>query len=180
MPNLKATNPLPGASLVREAEPGDYRVLAKIHSSGFATGWTPEAIGNLTSGLGVTSLVLAGVGTGKIYGFLMARSVAGEGEILTIAIAPEHRQQGFGAQLLDATLGWFEKSAAGAIFLEVACDNRAAITLYRRFGFCEIGRRKGYTNGQDGAKQDALRMGLHLDQGRPEFARSGTSDSARD
>jgi [ribosomal protein S18]-alanine N-acetyltransferase len=100
----------------------------------------------------------------------MVRSVAGEGEILTIAVQPEYRQRGFGAQLLDATLAWFEKSAAGAIFLEVACGNKAAIALYRRFGFCEIGRRKGYTIGQCGAKQDALRMGLDLDQGHPECA----------
>ncbi len=110
----------------------------------------------------------------------MARSVAGEGEILTIAVPPEYRRQGFGAQLLDATLGWFEKSAADAIFLEVACGNQAAIALYCRFGFCETGRRKGYTIGQDGAKQDALRMGLDLRQDQPEFARSGTAVSVRD
>ncbi len=95
----------------------------------------------------------------------MARSVAGEGEILTISVAPDYRRQGFGAQLLTATLGWFEKSAAEVIFLEVACGNRAAIALYRRFGFCETGRRKGYTIGQDGATEDALRMALELDQG---------------
>ena len=105
----------------------------------------------------------------------MTREVAGEAEILTIVIAREHRRQGHGEELLKATFGRFEKTATDAIFLEVACGNQAAIGLYRRFGFYEIGRRKGYTIGLDGELQDALRMVCDLKQGQkdavhPHFA----------
>lgn len=155
---------MPGASIIRKAEPGDYDILADLHNSGFATGWSAKAIGDLASGVGITTFISEDPATGKICGFLVARFVAGEGEILTIVIAPECRRRGFGAQLLETTLCWFEKMTTGVIFLEVACGNEAAIALYRRFGFYEIGRRKDYTIGHDGRKEDALRMVLELKQ----------------
>jgi ribosomal-protein-alanine N-acetyltransferase len=46
-----------------------------------------------------------------------------------------------------------------AIELEVRAGNLAALTLYRRFGFVEVGRRKGYY--RDPA-EDAVLMDLLL------------------
>ena len=40
----------------------------------------------------------------EICGFILGRIVAGEGEILTIVVAPDNRNKGIGAALLEGTL----------------------------------------------------------------------------
>jgi ribosomal-protein-alanine N-acetyltransferase len=51
---------------------------------------------------------------------------------------------------------------AKRIFLEVAEDNEAALALYRKLGFQEVGRRKRYYARRDGEPADALTMALTL------------------
>ena len=89
-------------------------------------------------------------------GVLLGRAVAGEAELLTLAVAPDRQRSGIGGRLVAAFLA--EARARGAVqaFLEVAADNAAAIGLYRRAGFAEVGRRRGYYAGANGARIDAL------------------------
>lgn len=89
-------------------------------------------------------------------GVLLGRAVAGEAELLTLAVAPDRQRSGIGGRLVAAFLA--EARARGAVqaFLEVAADNAAAIGLYRRAGFAEVGLRRGYYAGANGARIDAL------------------------
>ena len=89
-------------------------------------------------------------------GFLLGRAVAGEAEILTLAVAPEARRQGIGARLVQAFLSEAAVRAADRAFLEVAADNAAALALYRGAGFAEAGRRRGYFLTPEGSRLDAL------------------------
>ena len=82
---------------------------------------------------------------GKPPGRLCAGAAGGRrGEILTLAVARSHRRQGLGWQLMDAVLREFMRSAPRALFLEVDETNVAAIALYRRLGFREVGKRPRY------------------------------------
>ena len=82
----------------------------------------------------------------EIAGFLVFRETSpadanarAEREILNIAVAPRFRRGGVATLLLR------EELASGCTyFLEVRESNVAAQTLYRRFGFSEVGRRKKY------------------------------------
>ena len=77
-------------------------------------------------------------------GFLLGRAVAGEAELLTLAVAPEARHQGIASALLqDFALACRARGAARA-FLEVAEDNRPAIALYASRGWETGGRRRNY------------------------------------
>lgn len=88
-------------------------------------------------------------------GFAIGRSVAGEAELVTIAVDPAARRQGTARGLLAA----FEARAmAERCFLEVAADNVAAIALYRASGWQEVGRRSAYYSRPDGPAVDALTM----------------------
>ena len=91
-------------------------------------------------------------------GFAMGQAIAGEAELLTLAVAPAHRRAGRGRALLAA----FEDAArirgADTAFLEVAADNAAAIALYDRQGYAACGRRKGYYRGDEGREIDAVIM----------------------
>ncbi|MGE3618662.1 MAG: ribosomal protein S18-alanine N-acetyltransferase, partial [Gemmatimonadales bacterium] len=73
-----------------------------------------------------------------------ARVIAGEAEILSVAVLPEARRRGIGARLLEETLGGLEARGVRAVFLEVRESNEAARRLYEDFGFRPVGIRADY------------------------------------
>lgn len=97
-------------------------------------------------------------------GFLIGRAVAGEAELLTIAVAPNARRKGAGARLVAGFLEQATARGADTAFLEVAADNAAAQTLYSRMGFAETGRRRRYYATATGAGVDAILMARPLTQ----------------
>lgn len=90
-------------------------------------------------------------------GFLLGQVVAGEAELLTLAVDPEARRQGTGRKLVEAFLAEARARAADSAFLEVAETNVAARTLYEAAGFRQTGRRKGYYRAM-GEVADAILM----------------------
>jgi ribosomal-protein-alanine N-acetyltransferase len=73
-------------------------------------------------------------------------------------VARAYRRQGLGWQLMDAALRELHAQRADTLFLEVDETNAAAIALYRRFGFREVGKRPRYYQSADGARTGALVM----------------------
>jgi len=95
-------------------------------------------------------------------GFLLGRAVAGEAELLTLAVAPEARRLGLGRKLLARFLYQAQLRAADRAFLEVRADNAPAIALYESAGFARAGLRRGYYRGDDGSRADALVLARDL------------------
>ena len=89
-------------------------------------------------------------------GFLLGRAVAGEAELLTLAVAPEARRRGLGMRLVSRFLYQARLRGAKSAFLEVAADNAAACAVYARAGFVMAGRRRAYYRAPDGSAVDAL------------------------
>ncbi len=89
-------------------------------------------------------------------GFLLGRVVAGEAELLTIAVAPAARRQGLGRSLVQGFLDKARDQGAESAFLEVAAGNEAARALYAAAGFLPAGKRRGYYQRLDGSPEDAL------------------------
>jgi [ribosomal protein S18]-alanine N-acetyltransferase len=126
--------------------------LAALHGRCFLTPrpWSePEFAGFLSDPLAF--LLVEGDA-----GFLLGRAVAGEAELLTIAVAPEARRLGLGRKLVSRFLYQARLRGAQSAFLEVAADNAAARALYLGAGFSEAGRRRGYYRTPDGQALDAL------------------------
>ncbi|WP_157729704.1 ribosomal protein S18-alanine N-acetyltransferase [Bacterioplanes sanyensis] len=98
---------------------------------------------------------------GALLGHAVIRVIAGEGELLTIAVDPKHHGQGFGQQLLRAVLQQFIQQGAEQCFLEVRRSNTPAIDLYERVGFACAGVRKDYYPSAHG-REDALIYCLDL------------------
>ncbi len=65
---------------------------------------------------------------------------------------------GIGRDLMREHIPRAALSGARAVFLEVDPDNAAAVALYRRFGFRDVGRREGYYRRPDGPPTAALVM----------------------
>lgn len=98
-------------------------------------------------------------------GGLLARSVAGECEILAFATDPAEQRQGVASLLLTELLGRARDSGADTVFLEVASRNAPARAFYGARGFAEIGCRRGYYTLRDGTRDDALLMARPVAQG---------------
>ena len=114
--------------------------MALLHARAFAPRerWGADAIG-LQLGLPGAFGWIAAAG-----GMILARTVADEAEVLTLAVDPAVQRQGIGRALLERCLATARERGGRAIFLEVAADNAAAQALYAGTGFTVVGPRAGY------------------------------------
>lgn len=147
---------------VRVAAQRDAQALAALHARAFDHPWLVTAIADLLAGEDVIGL-MAEDSTGPL-GFVLARVVAGEAEILTIAVDPNHRRSGLGRSLLAAASDRATRQGGEALFLEVSVANQAALALYEKAGFVRVGLRRGYYRGADGRSVDALVLRRNLNK----------------
>jgi ribosomal-protein-alanine N-acetyltransferase len=135
----------------------DAGALAEIHARSFEAAWSDQDIAELLNSPGGYAMTARDADdSATVRGFLLARSIAGEAEILTLAVDPSHRRQGVARALLEASVGAAMTTGATAMFLEVAADNAAAVGLYESAGFEPVGSRRGYYARPEGASMDAL------------------------
>ena len=133
----------------------DSNLLARLHAQCFAQAWSAESF----------SVLLAEAATFAIFcgdGFILVRVVEGEAELLSLGVTPAARRRGIGAALLEEALRQAASRGAAAMFLEVAATNSPAIALYKRYGFAQIGRRKGYYALAGAPPEDALVLKVQI------------------
>jgi ribosomal-protein-alanine N-acetyltransferase len=152
---------------VRPAEPADLSRLVEIAShSVTAAQWNqaeylklfspddPKAQPEVEPQIKTqsrTALVVEQLG--RVVGFIVGRQVADEWEIENIAVTGAARRCGLGSRLVGEFLDLVRGRGGKAVFLEVRESNEAARSLYEKWAFLEVGRRKMYY--QDPA-EDAL------------------------
>jgi ribosomal-protein-alanine N-acetyltransferase len=83
--------------------------------------------------------------------------VLDEAHLLTIGVTPALQGQGLGGRFLGWLCARAQHDGVASFYLEVRPSNRAALALYTRADFVEIGRRRGYYPAQDG-REDAIVM----------------------
>ena len=144
----------------------DAALLAGLHEPVFSDAWPEAAFSSLLQREGVLVL-LGALGDGPAQGFILVQTVADESEVLTFCVAEDARRSGLGRALLASACAAASQRGANQMFLEVGAANAAAVALYRRAGFAEVGRRAGYyRHGIDAS--DALVMRRRLNQTGPE------------
>ena len=99
-------------------------------------------------------------GTGLV-GYFVLMVAAGEGHLLNLSVAAAQQRRGHGAALLREVMRMARERGAGSLFLEVRPTNAAALALYGRFGFRQIGLRRGYYPAH-GGREDALVLSITL------------------
>jgi ribosomal-protein-alanine N-acetyltransferase len=87
---------------------------------------------------------VAAVRNTEVLGYLIARVIADEAEILNLAVTPDARRRGIGSALLQAGLDHCTRHRVTAVFLEVRESNQQARALYGAHGFRAVGQRAGY------------------------------------
>jgi len=134
--------------------------LARLHAAAFRVDrpWRAEEFSGLLDNR-FTALVT------HPHGFALIRTLAGESELLTLAVDPAHHREGIALSLLTQ---WMErlKGHASRAYLEVASDNYAAIALYQKCGFEPHSTRKAYYMRKNAPPADALLMERALTYGQ--------------
>lgn len=108
-----------------------------------------------------STILLAEGEDGVLLGYAVLYTVLDEGNLDNIAVAPEFRRQGVADALLCALTG-FARGHLARLFLEVRASNAPALTLYRKYGFAEVGRRKNY---YENPREDAILMTWEIEHG---------------
>lgn len=138
-------------------QPGDVAAVVAIQqASPEAAGWSPA---DYEQAAKEQACVTVAEGPGGIIGFLVARAVADELEILNMAVRPEFRRQGVASRLLADALEFGRTAGATRAFLEVRESNCGARGFYERHGFAVCGRRTRYYSEP---VEDALVLARHL------------------
>lgn len=97
---------------------------------------------------------------GEVVGYAGLALAGPESDVQTIAVARAYWSKGIGSALLAELLAEARRRRCVAVFLEVRADNPRAQKLYQRFGFEEVGVRRGY---YQPVGVDAIVMRLRLE-----------------
>ncbi len=156
---------LPLGVSVRPGESADLpaveALMVEAFDPRFGEAWRAGQIGQAMAAPG--GRLLAMRRHEALVGFSLARILAGEAELLLLAIAPVARGAGLGGWLLASAMADARSHGAAEMFLEVREDNHAARRLYASRGFVEVGRRPGYYRGEGQRRHHAVSMRRRLD-----------------
>jgi len=139
----------------------DCAGVAELHALRFPRPWNDgEFSGLLTQGsvFGAVARQTNAFFSRPLGGFVLAREVAGEAEILTVAVADKFARSGLGWRLMQSAAREAMMRGAETMFLEVDNSNASALGLYKKLGFKTVAERKTYYTAKDGTKSTALVM----------------------
>ena len=143
-------------ALVEPATQRDAARLGQLHGASFHRGWGE---GEFETMMTERNTLVHRLRQGrKIIGFAVSRLAADEAEILSIAVAVDHRGRGLSRHLLLTHLGHLAGRGVRTVFLEVEENNQPAQRLYQRAGFAVAGRRERYYREANGEQLNAVLM----------------------
>lgn len=143
----------PGRRIERVRDERELEGVLRLQTSSFSNPWTAEALTWELEHSPVSRLYVLKEATGETVGFCACWLLVDELHINSVAVAPERRREGLGAELMRGVLESARDEGAIKATLEVRRSNDAARALYERLGFAvEAIRPDYYTN----PREDAL------------------------
>src|SRR5690349_4318441 len=120
----------------------DLAEVQNIENDVYPHPWTR---GNFLDSLysGYESWVLRGQ-DGMLAGHFLVMLAVDEAHLLNVTVRRDLHGRGLGCALLDKVVDLARAKAMASVLLEVRPTNLRALSVYRQYGFAEIGRRKGY------------------------------------
>jgi ribosomal-protein-alanine N-acetyltransferase len=137
------------------------RVMDAAFGDRFGEAWTRSQLGGILPMAGVSLMLAREPGSGDAVGFSLFRTVAGESELLLIAVSPAQHRRGVGRMLLDDFLDRARNDGVSRVHLEVR-EGNSAVHMYRDAGFSPVGRRRNYYHATDGRRFDAVTLAYQL------------------
>jgi [ribosomal protein S18]-alanine N-acetyltransferase len=148
---------------LRAMTPQDLDAVMALEQSVYSFAWSRGNFSDsLQAGYWMHTLTCGDALVG--YG-VMQRGV-GESHLLNITVAPDWQGQGHGLMLLDAMTAHARERGDAQLWLEVRPSNSRALAVYARYGFVQVGQRRGYYPAAGSRREDALVLRLDLNGGQ--------------
>src|SRR5437899_2287194 len=144
------TKPGRARATIRDLHVDDVQAVTAISRvTPEAANWTEESYRSALTWTGVVAFVSDF--DSKVTGFILARQLGEEAEILNLAVSPARPKKGAGRALLKAAMDEFRARQVGRVFLEVRESNKAGISFYSKHGFSKRDIRFNYYREPDEA-----------------------------
>lgn len=144
---------------------GHVDQIAELERQCFSTPWSETQLEDALYNDNACFIV-AEDGEGGVLGYAGLNTVLDEGYINNIAVEEHARKHGVASALLDVFVRFAAINLA-FLTLEVRKSNAAAIGLYEKFGFQQVGIRKGFYSRP---REDAIIMTREFPQNETENA----------
>ena len=100
--------------------------------------------------------------SGVLAGYFLVMLAVDEAHLLNISVRRDLHGKGIGRMQLDKVVEVAREKGMASILLEVRPSNQRALAVYHRYGFQQIGVRKGYYPAANNTREDAIVMRFHL------------------
>jgi len=130
--------------------------VLEIEQAAYAFPWSR---GNFVDSLvaGYLARVLRGT-DGAAMGYFLAMAGVDEMHLLNLTVAPAYQRRGLSLVMLAALEDECRAAGAVKLWLEVRVSNTRARAIYERYGFMQVGIRKGYYPAAQSSREDAAVM----------------------
>ena len=141
---------------------GDLAEVLAIEQRAYAVPWS---YGNFIDSIAAAyeAFVLRDADDASLLGYFLAMKGVDEMHLLNITVAPEWHGLGLARRLLDEVCRLCRARGCSQLWLEVRVSNLRARAVYARYGFAEVGLRRGYYPADPavpGGREDAVLMSL--------------------
>jgi ribosomal-protein-alanine N-acetyltransferase len=138
----------------------DLDTLVAIENAAYPFPWSRgNFIDSLNAGYLARKRIDAG---GQWLGYFIAMPGVQEVHLLNLTVVPAHQRRGHARAMLDELVRKSCALGAQRLWLEVRAGNQRAQDLYRRYGFRDVGLRRGYYPAGALARENAIVMSLAL------------------
>jgi ribosomal-protein-alanine N-acetyltransferase len=130
---------------LRQLTLADLGAIVELEQAVFgAEAWTAQMLAGELGQQPASRYYLVAHDNGQLIGYAGLLYAGDQADVITLAVAIDHWGHGVGSTLLTALLAEASRRGCAEVFLEVRTDNARAQTLYRRYGFADVGIRRGY------------------------------------
>ena len=127
---------------IERMKEGDLEEVLRIEKKSFSDPWTRESfLEDINKDFTYPAVARK---DGELVAYTCLWKIEDELQIANIAVDKEHRRQGIAQKLMEWIMEQGLKQKCKSVTLDVRVSNSIAFTLYRKFGFEQIGRRKNY------------------------------------
>lgn len=116
--------------------------VAAIEEICFSTPWSENAI--LHEVTNPISYWLVAVENGQVLGYVGSQYGYGEADMMNLAVVSDFRKRGIGQLLVAELISHLDDLHVKSLTLEVRQSNYAAVNLYEKMGFQQVGLRPNY------------------------------------
>ena len=121
--------------------PSDIKGIAEIEKECFSEPWSEGAI---KEAFDYGTAFFVAKTDGAVIGYVGVKKIRDEADIANVAVTKKARKCGVGDSLIKAVSDWAKQEGVKKVSLEVRVTNSAAISLYKKHNYTEVGRRKNF------------------------------------